>query len=164
MDYHFHLFWQCAWREKCIFASFFYNFRSGGFTVTIFTSFFIPFFVSFCLFLCQIHKNEPKMPKMSLKMSWKWPKNGYREPTVSDAVIGFYTTYVGHFVPDKQLQCFFFVDRVYFERLSRDDNYARRHLDPNVFTIMDCIHNFGTRLLVDFFWLLRLPVGNCNYY
>ena len=21
-NYHFHLFWQCAWREKCIFASF----------------------------------------------------------------------------------------------------------------------------------------------
>ena len=29
-------FWQCAWREKCIFTPFFLNLRSRGFTVTIF--------------------------------------------------------------------------------------------------------------------------------
>ena len=39
-------------------------------------SFFLPFFLLFCLFLCQIHKNKLKM---SLKMGWKWPNNGYHE-------------------------------------------------------------------------------------
>ena len=68
-NYHFHLFWQCAWREKCIFASFFYNFHSGGFTVTIFHIIFHPIFC-FLLFVSLPNtqkwaenefQNEPKM-------------------------------------------------------------------------------------------------------
>ena len=70
---HFSPFWHCAWREKCIFASFFQVFLSGAFTVNIFH---MPFLVPFCLFLCQIHKNDSKM---RLKMTRKWPKNGYCE-------------------------------------------------------------------------------------
>jgi hypothetical protein len=60
---HFSPFWQCAWREKCIFASFFLISLPRVFTVTIFL---IPFLIPFCLFPCQIHKNDPKM---SLKMN-----------------------------------------------------------------------------------------------
>src|ERR1700679_2121103 len=33
---HFSSFWQCAWREKCIFTPFFQVFLSRVFTVTIF--------------------------------------------------------------------------------------------------------------------------------
>ena len=51
-NYHFHLFCQCAGREKCI-ASFFYNFHS------------IFHFPCVCF------------SAKYTKMSWKWPKNGY---------------------------------------------------------------------------------------
>ena len=66
---HFSSFWQCAWREKCIFTPFFLNLLSKGFTVTI-------FHIIFDSLLFIIHENEPKM---GLKMSQKWLKNGYRE-------------------------------------------------------------------------------------
>ena len=62
-NYHFHLFWQCAWREKCIFASFFYNFRSGSFTVIIFHIIFHSIF-HFLLFV-------------SLPNTQKWAENEF---------------------------------------------------------------------------------------
>jgi hypothetical protein len=41
---HFSPFWQCAWREKCIFASFFLISLPRVFTVTIFYIIFNPLF------------------------------------------------------------------------------------------------------------------------
>ena len=55
-NYHFHLFCQCAGREKCI-ASLFYNFHS------------IFHFPCVCF--------SAKYTKMSWKWAEKWPKNGY---------------------------------------------------------------------------------------
>ena len=44
---HFSPFWQCAWQEKCIFASFFLILLPRVFTVAIFGSFLTHFCIIF---------------------------------------------------------------------------------------------------------------------
>jgi hypothetical protein len=58
---HFLSFWHCAWQEKCIFL----NFTSQD--VHFSHHFFIPLFIPFCLFLCQIHENDLKWLEMTQK-------------------------------------------------------------------------------------------------
>ena len=66
---HFPSFWPCAWREECIFGSFFWNSLSRVFTVTIFHTIFGSIFSPF-LFVPLPNRrkwakneieNEPKM-------------------------------------------------------------------------------------------------------
>ena len=69
---HFSLFWQCAWQEKCIFASFFLILLPRVFMVTIFHIIFHPLFNSLLFPLPNTQKWPENEFENELKMAQEW--------------------------------------------------------------------------------------------